>query len=96
MVRLTDGARTPTRGGFVGGDGSTAVWVTVLAVVNPFWIEYAQEARMYTALLVEALGLSLLYLRWLDRGGRVRLRRNRSPMFWNAMSDMISAITVRM
>lgn len=70
MVRLTDGARTPTRGGFVGGDGSTAVWVTVLAVVNPFWIEYAQEARMYTALLAEALGLSLLYLRWLDRGGR--------------------------
>lgn len=70
FVRLTDGARTPGRGGFVGGDGSTAVWVTVLAAVNPFWIEYAQEARMYAALLAEALGLSLLYLRWLDRGGR--------------------------
>jgi hypothetical protein len=70
FVRLTDGARTPSRGGFVGGDGTTAVWVTALAAVNPFWLEYAQEARMYAALLAESLGLSLLYLRWLDRRGR--------------------------
>lgn len=68
--RLCDGAATPVRGGFSGGDGRTAVWVALLATVNPFWIEYAQEARMYAALLAESLGLSLLYLRWLDRGRR--------------------------
>src|SRR5262245_53409745 len=67
-LRLSDAARVPTRGGFVGGDGKTAVWVAVLAATNAFWIEYSQEARMYAALLAESLGLSLLYLRWLDRG----------------------------
>ncbi len=68
--RLSDRARVPARGGFVGGDGTTAAWVAALAATNPFWIEQSQEARMYAALLAEALGLSLLYLRWLDRGGR--------------------------
>lgn len=69
-LRLSDRAAVPSRGGFAGGDGRTALWVALLATVNPFWIEYAQEARMYAALLAESLGLTLLYLRWLDRGGR--------------------------
>jgi len=68
--RLTDPARTPRRGGIAGMDRDAAFWVVGLAAVNPFWIEYAQEARMYAAVLAESLGLSLLYLRWLDRGGR--------------------------
>lgn len=71
LLRLCDPARAPRRGGFRGGvpgeDGATATWVVVLASVNPFLIEYAQEARMYSALLAESLGLTLLYLRWLDR-----------------------------
>jgi hypothetical protein len=69
--RLSDGAHVPSRGGFVGGDGATAAWVVVFAAANPFLIEYSQEARMYAALLAEALGLSLLYLRWLDRAEAV-------------------------
>ena len=50
------GARTPRRGGFAGMDARRALWVVGLAAVNPFWIEYAQEARMYAALLAESLG----------------------------------------
>jgi hypothetical protein len=69
--RLSDGAHVPSRGGFVGGDGATAAWVVALAAANPFLIEYSQEARMYAALLAETLGLSLLYLRWLDRAEAV-------------------------
>jgi len=68
--RLTDPERAPHRGGIRGMDRDAALWVVGLAAVNPFWIEYAQEARMYAAVLLESLGLSLLYLRWLDRGGR--------------------------
>jgi mannosyltransferase len=68
--RLSDPERTPARGGFLGSDGRTALWVAIFAATNPFWIEYAQEARMYSALLAESLGLSLLYLRWLDGGRR--------------------------
>jgi hypothetical protein len=69
-VRLLDPARVPRRGRFAGLDAGAAAWVAVLAAANPLWVELSQEARMYAALLAETLGLSLLYLRWLDRGGR--------------------------
>jgi hypothetical protein len=68
--RVLDPARVPSRGGFQGVDARAPLWVAGLAAVSAFWIEYAQEARMYAAVLAESLGLSLLYLRWLDRGGR--------------------------
>jgi hypothetical protein len=68
--RLCDPARVPSRGGFVGLDRGAAVWVVVLSAGGAFWLALSQEARMYAGLLAEALGLSLLYLRWLDRGGR--------------------------
>lgn len=48
----------------------TALWLAAIVGLGSYFIEYSQEARMYPALLVEALGLSLLYLRWLDRGER--------------------------
>lgn len=41
--------------------------LAVLAATNTFLIDYAQEARMYSGLLVEAVGLSLLVFAWLDR-----------------------------
>ncbi len=44
-----------------------ALLVAGLAALNGFWIEYSQEARMYTALLAESLGMSILLLRWIDR-----------------------------
>ena len=68
--RLADPAHAPSRGGFRVGDRAVPIAVAALAAVNAFWIEYAQEARMYSALLAEALGLSLLYLRYLDRPRR--------------------------
>jgi hypothetical protein len=68
--RICDPARVPSRGGFAGLDAGAPIWVACLAAANPFWIEYSQEARMYAALLAETLGLSLLYLRWLDKGAR--------------------------
>ena len=71
--RLCDPAQTPLRGGFQGTDPTTALWVAGFAAANPFWIEYAQEARMYAAVLAASLGLSLLYLRWLDLGRRSTL-----------------------
>lgn len=40
--------------------------LAALAASNGFLIEYAQEARMYSCLLAESLGLSLLLLDWLD------------------------------
>jgi len=68
----------PRRGGFLRtGDGAAgrriALWFAGLAAVAAYFLEYSQEARMYTALLVESLGLCLLYLRWLDRGDRLSL-----------------------
>ena len=68
--RLVDPARVPSRGGFVGLDRGATLWVVLLVAGGAFWIALSQEARMYSALLAEALGLSLLYLRWLDRGRR--------------------------
>ncbi|MGH7726465.1 MAG: hypothetical protein ACREOU_13645 [Candidatus Eiseniibacteriota bacterium] len=46
---------------------SLALLVAGLAALNGFWIEYSQEARMYTAHLAESLGMSLLMLRWVER-----------------------------
>jgi uncharacterized membrane protein len=68
--RLTDPLRTPRRGSFLGVDGGAAPWVVGFAAAGAFWIEWSQEARMYSALLAESLGLSLLYLRWQDGGER--------------------------
>jgi uncharacterized membrane protein len=68
--RLLDPARTPSRGGFLGLDAGAPMWIAALSAASAFSIEYAQEARMYAALLAESLGLTLLYLRWLDRGRR--------------------------
>jgi uncharacterized membrane protein len=68
--RLTSPALAPSRGGFRGVDAGAGAWATGLAAAAAFWIQYAQEARPYSALLAESLGLHLLYLRWLDRGGR--------------------------
>ncbi len=66
--RLVSPARVPLRGGFLGIDAGAPLWVAGFAAASAFWIEYAQEARAYSALLAESMGLHLLYLRWLDRG----------------------------
>jgi 4-amino-4-deoxy-L-arabinose transferase-like glycosyltransferase len=73
--RLLDPAHRPRRGGFDrtpdGGAGARrALWFAGFVAASSYFTEYAQEARMYAALIAEGLGLSLLYLRWLDRGGR--------------------------
>ena len=75
--RLFDPAHVPARGGFTGlgasPDRAAPLWAAGLAAASGFQLEVSQEARMYAALLAESLGLSLLYLRWLDRGGRAVL-----------------------
>jgi len=71
--RLADPARVPSRGGFVGLERGAVVWVVLFASTGAFWIALSQEARMYAGLLAESLGLSLLYLRWLDRDRRSTL-----------------------
>jgi hypothetical protein len=76
--RILDPARSPSRGGFPRGDdggrgGRIAIWFAAFVAGSTFFVEYAQEARMYSALLAETLGLSLLYLRWLDRDDRASL-----------------------
>ncbi len=62
-------ARRLTAG--VPGASGVALLAASWAALGGFWIEYAQEARMYSLLLAEALGLSLLLLRWID-GRRTR------------------------
>ena len=76
--RLADPARVPSRGGFVGLERGAVVWVVLFASTGAFWIALSQEARMYAGLLAESLGLSLLYLRWLDRDRRSTDRTWRS------------------
>jgi|GEM_PF-1990790 len=76
--RLLDPAHAPRRGGFVrtpdGGEGARmALWVTAFVAVSAFLIEVSQEARMYALLILESVGLTLLYLRWLDRADRASL-----------------------
>ncbi len=74
--RLLSPETTPRRGGFEPArPGTPSSEVTALlfagfVAVSPYLTEYAQEARMYALLVLEALGLSLLYLGWLDDGRR--------------------------
>ena len=76
--RLFDPEHRPARGGFDrtpdGGAGARmALWFAAFVALSTYFTEYSQEARMYAALIAEAIGLSLLYLRWLDRGDRLSL-----------------------
>lgn len=71
--KLCDPSRTPSRGGFVGLDARVVPWVVMLSSIGGFWIAMSQEARMYSGLLAESIGLSLLYLRWLDKDRRSTL-----------------------
>jgi 4-amino-4-deoxy-L-arabinose transferase-like glycosyltransferase len=76
--RLLDPDYRPRRGGFDrmpddGRGGRIALWFAGFVALSTYFTEYSQEARMYAALIVEALGLSLLYLRWLDRNDRLSL-----------------------
>ncbi|MEP7027621.1 MAG: hypothetical protein ABI960_03410 [Candidatus Eisenbacteria bacterium] len=59
-ARAADPRRAPLLG--------VPLLATALACLGGFWIEYAQEARMYSLLLVESLLLSILVLRWVDTG----------------------------
>ncbi len=73
--RLLDPTYRPRRGGFDrtpdGGRGArTALWFTAFLALSTYFTEYSQEARMYAALIAEALGLALLYLRWLDKNDK--------------------------
>ena len=77
-MRCLDPALAPRRGGFsrapdAGRGRRAALWLAAIAAVSAYLLEYAQEARMYTALFVEAMGLAILYLRWLDKGDRLSL-----------------------
>ena len=82
-LRLFVPSRQPARGGFAGPPGdpvdaahadrrgvTQALWLAGLLSLSPYLCEYQQEARMYPLLLAESLGLCLLYLWWLDGGGR--------------------------
>jgi hypothetical protein len=76
--RLLDPACRPRRGGFHrapddGAGARRALWFAGFVAASTYFTEYAQEARMYAALIAEGLGLSLLYLRWLDRNDRLSL-----------------------
>jgi uncharacterized membrane protein len=84
--RILDPARVPRRAGFAGVDAHGPLWVVGFAAVNPFWLEYAQEARMYAALLAETLGLSLLYLRWLDAEPAPGQRRRATLVAYAALA----------
>jgi len=73
--RLLVGAAAPRHGEFHPhedrGDGSRlALFFSAAVALSSSLVEYAQEARMYAALVAETLLLSWLYLRWLDRQRR--------------------------
>jgi len=77
-LRLLDPGSRPRRGGFdrtpdAGRGARTALWFAGFVALSTYFTEYAQEARMYSALIAESLGLALLYLRWLDRNDRASL-----------------------
>jgi 4-amino-4-deoxy-L-arabinose transferase-like glycosyltransferase len=84
--RILDPDRVPRRAGFSGVDAHGALWVVGFAALNPFWLEYAQEARMYAAVLAESLGLSLLYLRWLDAEPAKGQRRRATLVAYAALA----------
>ena len=75
-MRLLHPQLQPRRGGFSRTPDPAihpqriALWFAGLLAISAFMTEYAQEARMYSLLIAEALGLALLYLRWLDDGKR--------------------------
>ena len=76
--RLFDPEHRPSRGGFdhtpdEGRGARLALWIAGFVALSTYFTEYSQEARMYAALIAEALGLALLYLRWLDKGDRLSL-----------------------
>jgi len=76
--RCLDPEHAPRRGGFSRlsdqGEGARmALWVTAFVALSAFLVEISQEARMYALLILESVGLALLYLRWLDRGDRASL-----------------------
>ena len=76
--RLLDPRQRPARGGFdrTPDDGSgarQALWFAGFVALSTYFTEYSQEARMYALLILEAFGLSLLYLRWLDKDDRLSL-----------------------
>ncbi|MHC5012520.1 MAG: glycosyltransferase family 39 protein, partial [Planctomycetota bacterium] len=77
-LRLLDPAHAPHHGGFPTEGNrregrSAALWFAGLLAMSSYLLEYAQEARMYAALIAVGLGLTLLYLRWLDHGDRTSL-----------------------
>ena len=76
--RLLDPTQRPSRGGFDRtpdhGEGATqALWFAGFVAVSTYFTEYSQEARMYALLILEGIGLSLLYLRWLDKNDKLSL-----------------------
>ncbi len=76
--RLLDPGQRPSRGGFDhtpddGRGARQALWLAGFVALSTYFAEYSQEARMYAALIAEGLGLSLLYLRWLDKRDKLSL-----------------------
>ena len=76
--RLLDPTQRPARGGFdrspdEGQGARLALWFTGFLALSTYFTEYSQEARMYALLILEGLGLTWLYLRWLDKDDRASL-----------------------
>jgi uncharacterized membrane protein len=46
--------------------GSTPAWVALLATASPFYLWYAQEARMYALVALLAVLSTFMLLRWLE------------------------------
>lgn len=65
-------ARYGVRRGFL--PRSTAPIALILAALNPFYLYYGQEARMYTLLALLALLSTYLLLRWREAADRRRQR----------------------
>lgn len=64
-------ARQLTRRGLL--PRATPGWAAFLAALNPFYLWYGQEARMYTLVALLALVSTDLLLRWSEQGGLRRL-----------------------
>lgn len=63
-----------------GNERAATLAFMALAATSGFLVEYAQEARMYSCLLAESLGLSLLLFDWLDH------RRTTSLIAYGALA----------